>query len=291
MSLFSRRPALWLSCLLLTFALGCKKSADNATISPSPTKATLCQVQKSSNDAGEYELYTFDATGLITTIANYAKDQNGKIPTTVTPDRLSYNDQNLLDKITYGDGTGHQKYSYTNGALSKMELYKGGKVVYQYDVTTNANKRITALKSTNVANDPDYGSAYSTKYILDAQGRYTRMEAANADGVYYTIDDSAFDPTIQSPWKSLKGIPFYPGGAGIAFEEYGTYMPADAAAATKEVQFYGYDEKGKFIGLKKAFDVTITLTANSNNYETTRKDADAISGRTVLQTYQYSNCN
>lgn len=286
MDTFSKRSALWLFCLLLTFVLGCKKSDDNATI-PS---ATLCQIQKSSNDAGEYELYTFDATGLVTTIANYAKDQNGKISTIVTPDRLSYNDQNLLDKITYANGTGYEKYSYTNGALSKMELYKGGKLVYQYDVTTNSDKRITALKSTNVANDPNYESAYSTKYTLDAQGRYTRMEATNADGSYYAIDDSAFHPTIQSPWKSLKGIPFYPGGAGIAFDQYGTYMPANAAVATKEVQFFGYDEKGKYIGLKKAFDVTITYTANTNNYELTRKDTDAISGRTLLQIYQYSNC-
>ena len=148
MSLFSRQPALWLSCLLLSFALGCKKSADNATITPTPTTATACKVEKVSNDTGEYELYTFDANGFLTSIADYVKDQNGKIPTTVTPYKLSYNNQNLLDKITYGDGTVYEQYSYTNGALSKMELYKGGKVVYQYEVTTDANKRITALKST-----------------------------------------------------------------------------------------------------------------------------------------------
>ena len=286
---FSKRSALWLSCLLLTFVFGCKKSDDNAIIPPPPVKATLCQLQKLSTYGGEYELYTFDANGFLTSIANYAKDPSGKIPTTVTPDRLSYNDQNLLDKLTYGNGTGYEKYSYANGALSKMELYKGGKVVYQYDVTTNADKRITALKSTNVANDPDYESTYSTKYTLDAQGRYTRMEATNADGTYYTIDESAFDPTIQSPWKTLKGIPFFPGNAGVSFDLYGTYIPADAPVATKQVQFFGY-EKDKYIGLKKSFDVTITYTANTNNYVVTRKDFDALSNKSLLSDYQYSNC-
>ena len=286
MSLFSTHRGVWAAGLVLILTLGCSKSSSDTT-TPQPT-ATACQVQKITYNTGEYELYTFDANGFLTGYAGYYVDQNGKTPATITPDKYTYNAQGLLDRDTYGTGTGYEQYSYTNGALSKIEVFMGGKVVYQIDVTTDASKRITAMKSTNVANDPAYSDGYSTKYTLDAQGRYTRMEASNADGIIYTTEWSAFDPAIQSPWKTLKGMVVYP---GTPFDSYGTTPPVDAAMPAKEVDFYAYDDTGKFVGLKKAFDATVTRVANSNNYPITRKDVDAVSGTTYSRTYAYSNCN
>lgn len=160
-------------------------------------------------------------------------------------------------------------------------------MVYQIDVTTDANKRITAMKSINIANDPNYFDNYSTKFTLDAQGRYTRVEASNSDGIFYTDDWSAFEPTMQSQWKVLKGMALYP---GTTFDRYGGTRPIDASLPAKEVETYAYDDMGKFVGLKKIYDGTYTRTANANNYPATRKEADAVGGTTATATYQYSNC-
>lgn len=277
---------LWPAVLLLILTLGCKKSTNDNT-TPQPV-ATACQIQKKAFNTGEYELYTFDANGFLTGYAGYFVDQNNKIPTTVTPDKYTYNGLGLLDRATYGTGTGYEQYSYTNGALAKIEVFQGGKMVYQIDVTTDANKRITAMKNNNISGNPDYYDSYSTKYTLDAQGQYTRVEATNKDGIFYTSEWSAFDPTIQSPYKALKGMSFYPGDS---FVIYGTNPPLNAGMYTKEIGFYAYDDTGKFVGLKKAYDGITTRTSNTKNYPLTRKVVDALSGTTSTITYQYSNCN
>ena len=125
MHTFSKRSALWLSGLLLTFTLGCKKSTDSTTPTPAPTTATACQIQKVSYDSGEYQLYTSDANGFVTGLAAYYKDQTGKLPASVPSDRLTYTPQGLLDRVTWGTGTGYEQYTYNNGALTQIDVFMG----------------------------------------------------------------------------------------------------------------------------------------------------------------------
>jgi hypothetical protein len=287
------RPGLWIAGLLLTLMLGCSKSSTTTPVpTPTPT-VTDCLIQKLAFDKGQYTLYTFDANGFLTGVASYFLDANGKIPTSVAPDKLTYNAQGLLDRVTRSAdsqyGNGYEQYTWANGALTKVESFVSGKLFYQIDVTTDANKRITALKNTNVGKDPNYADDITTKYTLDAQGRYTRTEVSfGTDGIIYTEDYTAFESVIKSPWTTLKGVPFFVDGY---IDQYAQSQPVSPYAATKEVDYYAYDDTGKFVGLKKVYDATYTRTANANNYPVTRKDVETVSGTTSTNTYQYSNCN
>ena len=191
--------------------------------------------------------------------------------------------------MTWSDGSGYEQYSYGNSALTKIEVFVGGVVVYRIDVTTNANKQITAMKSTNVAKDPDQGLLeYTTKFTLDAQGRYTRLEATGPDGVFYTEDYTSYDLAVTSSWKALKGIPVF---VDDLYVYYGQMQPVSEFVCFRITDKWGYDDNGKFVGLHNYFDATYTRTVNANGYPTARKQVDAVGGTTTTTTYQYSNCN
>lgn len=203
-TLYTQR-GIWAVALLLVLTIGCKKDTDT-TPTPDP-QTTVCRIQKVTFDTGEYETYTFDASGKVTEMSIFYEDANGKIPTTVVPAKLTYNAQELLDRSTYS--ANYEQFTYANGGLSKIEVYQGSKKVYQYEVTTNGAKQITALKGTTFdeANFPAKSANYSTTYTLDAQGRYTQYEATNADGIFERFTVLEFDPVVKSHYGAFAGMP------------------------------------------------------------------------------------
>lgn len=271
--------------LLLAPALGCHK---NTPDTPTPAAATGCRVNRVSFSSGEYELYSYNAAGFLTSVALYYKNQAGQVPTSVTASKLSYNAQGLLDRVSWGSGADYEQYSWTNGALTQIEAFVGGQLVYRVGVTTDANQRITALKSTNVTHDPAYGFDYTTSFSLDAQGHYTNLVATGPDGVFFTGEYSAFDATTQSPYGVFKGVPVF---VGTFLTEVGTTPPIHAYVNTKVVYQYGYDNKGNYTGLQPVSDLTLSYQANAAHFPLSAQIKNAVSNITSTTTYQYSNCD
>ena len=281
-----KRPGLWAAGVLLVLALGCKKDADNTT--PTPTE-TACQIKKVSfGTLGEYELYESDANGRTTKFWMYYADANGKIPASVNPSTIIYNAQSLAERFNWSDGSGYDLLSYTNGALSKIEVYVQNKKVYQFDVTTNASKQITAMKGTSF--DKTFGNDYTTTFTLDAQGRYTSLTNKNGDGDFYREVRTGFEPNAKSYYDNwaANGVPIDP---AIESALYGQYMPTAPGATLKNEYYWGYDANDKYVGLKKDGEYTFSRKLNSRSYVTERTNTDVLAKTTSKNTYEYSNCN
>lgn len=282
---------LWAVGLLLTLTLGCKKEADNAT--PTPTIETACQIRRIDfGTNGEYELYENDANGRLTKFSLYYADDKGKIPTSVSPGTISYNAQGLAERFNWTDGQGYDLLSYTNGALSKIEVFETGKKRYQFDVTTNASKQITAMKATSFDKDPNgpYAFEYTTTFTIDAQGRYTGLTSKGPDGDYYRETRTGFEPTMKSYFDTWKenGLPIDP---TLPSTSYGQAIPTSTGLRLRDEYFYGYDADGKYVGLRKDGEYTFARKANSRNYVVERTDTDVLSKTTSITKYQYNNCN
>ena len=288
--------SLWAVGLLLTLTPGCKKEADTATptpaVTPTPVVETACQLNRIDRSSGEYELYDSDANGRTTKYSLFHADEKGKIPTTPVVGTLTYNAQGLAERVTVAADNYHKQFGYTNGALSKIEIFEQNKKMYQYDVTTNANKHITAMKGISFTKDPNsvYSWEYSTTFTLDAQGRYTSLTAKGADGDYYREIRTGFEPTMKSffdTWKD-NGLPV---DVTNPSAEYGLYMPTAPGQRLKAEYFWGYDANDNYVGLKKDREFTFSPKANSRNYVTERTSTNVLSKTTSTTKFQYSNCN
>lgn len=289
-TLFNQR-GLWAAGLTLMLTVGCKKETDNAT--PTPVVATACQIKRVNfGTGGEYDLYESDANGRLTKYWQFYADDKGKVPTSVNPGTVIYNAQGLAERFNWSDGQGYDLLSYTNGALSKIEVFQASKKRYQFDVTTNVNKQITAMKATSFDKDPNgpYNLEYTTTFTLDAQGRYTGLTARNVDGDYYRETRTGFEPTMKSFYDTWKdnGLPIDPMLPSV---QYGQYMPIAPGLRLKDEFFWGYDANDKYVGLKKDGEYTYTRKANSRNYVTERTETDVLAKITSKSTYDYSNCN
>lgn len=277
--------------LLLTLTVGCKKETDKAIPAPAPAVETLCQLKRTSfGMVGESIQYEQDGNGRTTKIWPYYADDKGKVPTTVNPTTITYNAQGLAERFGWSDGTGYDLLSYTNSALSKIDVFFKNKKVYQYDVTTNAAKQITGMKATSL--DPDnFGSGYSTAYTLDAQGRYTQVEVKDEAGkVFFRTVMTGFESGMKGYYDTWKanGLMIDP---NTPSNQYGYYLPVGNNLRLKDEDYWGYDDAGNFVGLKKISEWTFARKANSNKFAIERIDVEAISKTTDKSLYSYTNCN
>lgn len=274
------------TALLLGVGISCKKEADVAP-------PVVCRVQKVDYNDGTTETFQYNADGFITESLTAYLDQAGK-PASYGG-RYTYNSQGLLERVVPFAGgqaptqDSYEQFSYTNGALSKIEITEFGKIIYRFDVTTNANKQITGLKG--VSFDKTNYPEYTGTHTLDAQGRYVKSEGTDANGVFWRFESSDFDPAVKTDYDSFKG---WPVNVISNWYQYGVLTPVNGAGARRKHDFsYGYDDSGNYVGLKKLYDFTYTYKTNSNGYATeVTVNNVAVTPATVVYktTYTYANC-
>lgn len=272
--------------LLLGVSISCKKEADV----PPPV---ICQVQKIDYNDGTYSTFEYDAQGLVTKSQSYYLDQTGKLAS--YGGQYLYNSQGLLERVMpFVGGQAppqdfFEQFAYVNGALSNIDITEAGKLVYRFEVTTNANKQIIAMKgiSFDKANYPEYTGAHT----LDAQGHYIKSEGTDANGVFWRFESGDFDPAVKTDYDSFKG---WPVNATSSWYQYGVLTPINGAGARRKHDFsYGYDTNGNYVGLKKLYDFTYTYQTNSNGYVTqlTANNVAVTPAAVVYKTtYNYTNC-
>lgn len=275
--------------LLLGVSVSCKKQTDS-TLTPSSGN---CQLQKITYSDGGYDTLIYNADGFVTKSRSYYVDQTGKLVS--YGGQYTYTNQGLLERVTpFADGQtpaqdSYEQFTYANGALSKIEITELGKLVYRFDITTNANKQITSAKG--ISFDQATYSEYTGTHTLDAQGRYAKSEGTDANGLFYRMESGDFNATIKTYHSFLKG---WPVNVMNYWHDYGVNTPINGNGAfLKRAYYHGYDENGKFVGLRKLYDITHTYKTNSYQYATemTTTNSATPSANAVLTKYLYANCN
>lgn len=196
--------------------------------------------------------------------------------------------------MPFGGGQGpspeyYEHYTYVNEALSTIEITEAGKLVYRFEVITNANKQITALKGISL--DQTTYRDYTSVHTLDAQGHYVKSEGTDANGLFYHQELGDFDASIKTYHLFLKG---WPVNVMNYWYDYGLNTPVNGNGAfLKRTYYSGYDATGTFVGLTKLYDIVHTYQTNSSQYATqmTTTNSAAPPGSAGLVVVIYANCN
>ena len=244
--------------LLVGVGISCKKETDNT---PAPGN---CQLRKIAYNNGSYDTLIYNVDGFVTKSQYYYPDQMGKLASYGS--QYTYNGQGLLERVLpFAGGQApspeyYEQYTYVNEALSKIEIVEAGKVVYRFEVTTNANKQITGLKGISL--DKTKYRDYTSVHTLDAQGHYLKAESTDANGLFYRMESGDFDATIKTYHRFLKG---WPVNVMNYWYEYGLNTPINGNGAyLKRAYYNGYDATGTFVGLTKLYDIVHTYKTNSS---------------------------
>ena len=284
-TLFKQR-GLWAAGLVLTLMVGCKKETDNAM--PTPVAETNCQIgRQSDNDVGSND-FVFNPQGFVTRYTRTYKDDQGKTVADISD--LVYNAQGLLERLTSKGPANFEVFSYTNGLLSKIEVNGGGKKVYQWDVTTNAQKQITAMKGTSF--DKDNYEDFSSVLTYDGQGYLIKSEITDTalGKVAIRNESSGYKAGLKDFRRTLKGWPI---DVMQFFYYYGDFGSLSGQGPQGVVTAYSaYDDKGN-IGntFVKEAEETAVYKANSKQFVTDATYTNTLDKKTRTLTHTYSNCN
>jgi len=126
--------------LLLTCLLSCKFSEGPGPDAPS-TNPDDCVLTKAVYGQGDYDEFTYDSRGLITSIQSY---QNN------TKSGLYTNTYDATGKLTGQNLNGFTvQYVYSGNTLTKIQLVNTGVVLGEYAVTVDGSGRISNLNVQN----------------------------------------------------------------------------------------------------------------------------------------------
>lgn len=268
---------LGLFTLLLT---GCKKPSE----ADDPKPETACKIERADYGDGFYALYRFDATGKLTGSTLTYQNEDDKIAE--LPITYEYNSAGNLIKSNFPGGS--DEYTYDgSGVLTKVEFKdKQGQVGERFIITTDAQKRITQIKTIE--------NIIST-YTYDNNGSVTKIEVfwenMLIDRTTYEYDQSS----TAKPYTSvIKGHPFSP---ALFTNEIVYYAPLNLTGRIH------YPVKGKYEtqynedwddfanSIRTYFDYTSVFKLNSQNFIVEESTTDRISNVTNTIKYKYSNCN
>lgn len=180
--------------LIMANINACKKD-DSVT---TPTVAKTCKVSKVDYGDGTADYFVFNSAGQVSEYYYDYIDATGK--TVRTPSTVyTYDGNGLVIIAKYGSGSGQEKYTYTNGALSNIEIFDDKNAsIYKITVITDVNKRVIGMKDSN---------NYSSKITRDAQGNFLKNESYDdKNNLIVRVEDSIYDG--KKNWRSaLTGWP------------------------------------------------------------------------------------
>lgn len=266
--------------LFLTSLNACKKEEAGATTTPA---STGCKISKVDYGDGTIESFTFSSVGQVSEYYMEYKDTNGKTvrsPVTV----YTYDANGSVINAKYGDGSGQEKYTYTNGALNTIEIFDSKNAsLYKITVTTDANKKVIGMKDSN---------NYSSKTTRDSQGNHLKTETYDdKNNLFLKVEVSTYDG--KKNWRNaITGWPFDLTQSYDLYTAYGALFNEPAGNALDYKYYSALDDNGKYTGkLVPTNSVTITWQYNSQGFPSKAVVKDIVDAtNNGTRTYTYSDC-
>ena len=183
---------------------------------------------------------------------------------------LTYTSNGLLEQVRGRNGA--SQYTYYNGHLTAINFFLDGQLIYRYQVSLNTNGQIDGLRGIPLNNSGL--PAYSTKYLLDQQGRYVQLDVRTDQGVlYYRVVQSDFDDDTSSPYALIRGIPYDLNR--FSWMSWGEVFPLSPHLA-RRIQTYQYAAPNTPTQLIKRSDLRFTYRPDPQGYMMEQFSTDAL---------------
>lgn len=214
----------------------------------------------------------------------YRLEQTNSHGTYALNQQLTYTKQGLLEWV-HGEEDS-SRYQYHNGRLASINFYQEGEPVYRYLVTTNEQGQIVGLRGEPL-NDSGL-LVCTTRYRLDAQGRYVQLDVKDERGVlYYRMKQSDFVPATGHLDGLLGSVPYdlnrYP------WLNWGERFPLSSYMA-RRIETYRYTGPDPSTELIKRADMSIRWQRNKTGHITGQFATDALTTIRDTVLIDYINC-
>jgi hypothetical protein len=270
-----------MAVLLLTFMDGCKDLFD--MLDP-PKEKPKCKIDyfNFSNAAtlGDTVYFTHGADGRISSFRRVSRQRNSTV--ILRNGDLFYNAQGLLEKVNYPLTEGILTFQYENKHLRKLVYTEKGKLVQEYDVTTDAKGLLTSMTGKGLNNT-------KVVYTNNSQGYVSLLERFDQAGnrLAWNVNDN-FDPEVKHALRHVyPGIPVFIWNS-IATMSFDPQPPSNGPWQSST--FYSaMDAQGKYTGVVTAVDFNVDWTVTKEGYVYDRCFTTS-TGQSGCAHYRYTNC-
>lgn len=258
------------------------RTADRLTVQNRPDTSRPCrQIIWRDYNANRYD-YRFDASHRLSQCTAF--EQTNGYGVYVFKQQLTYTKHGLLEWVR--DEEDSSRYQYRNGRLEAIYFVQEGQLVYRYVVTTNEQGQIVGLRGEPLNNSGLL--AYTTRYRLDAQGRYVQLDVEDERGVlYYRVKQSDFVPATGHLNGLLGGIPYDLNRS--PWLNWGQGFPISPYLA-RRIETYQYAAPLPATELIKRADVSIRWQRDKQGHITGLFTTDAMTTIRDTVLIDYINC-